>query len=74
MKITRRAFFTHPTQFVGEDLENAGEWLRRARNKGSVPPAGGGGAAETNEQAIPVAARGIGLRNARATIRRNDHE
>ena len=30
MDMTRRAFFMHPARAVGEDLENAGEWLRRA--------------------------------------------
>lgn len=73
MELTRRAFFMHPTRVVGEDLENAGEWLRRAgQQKGCLPLRSGGAAAA--EQADPVTARGIGLRNARANMRRNGHE
>jgi hypothetical protein len=73
MNMTRRAFFMHPVQAVGEDLENAGEWLRRARRKGSAPSSGCGRTAGTGEQADSNASHAIGLRNARATIRRNDN-
>lgn len=73
MDMTRRAFFMHPARAVGEDLENAGEWLRRAgQQKGHLTLRRGGAAAE--EQAGPVTARASGLRNARANIRRNGHE
>lgn len=74
MKMTRRAFFMHPNRLAWEDPENAGEWLRRARQKESVPLPGGGGTAATVHQTIPVTARGLGLRNARANMRRNEHE
>ena len=74
MNMTRRAFFMHPTRAVGDDMENVGEWLRRAERKGAATPGGGGGTETANEQAIPTAARGIGLKNARANIRRTEHE
>jgi len=73
MNMTRRAFFMHPTRAVGENLENAGEWLRRAGQEGHLPLRGGGRTA-AQEQAGPVTACGIGLRNARANMRRNEHE
>ena len=73
MKMTRRAFFMHPARPIGEDLENAGEWLRRAGQKGSALAGGGCAAEAAGEQKAPTAARGIALRNARANMRRNDH-
>lgn len=74
MNMTRRAFFLHPTLVVGDDLENAGEWLRRARRRSSVPPPGGARTEAAGEQANSKASRAIGLRNARANMRRDDHE
>ena len=74
MKMTRRAFFMHPARAVGEDLENAGEWLRRAGQEGRQPLRGGERTVAAEEQASPVTACGIGLRNARANMRRNEHE
>lgn len=74
MNMTRRAFFMNPTRPVGEDLENAAEWFRRNRQKNTLPQPGGGGEQATNELKIPTAARGIGLRNARANMRRSDYE
>lgn len=74
MNMTRRAFFMHPTRIVGEDLENAGEWLRRAAKKGAGPMPSGGRTEAENEQKNPTAARGNGLRNAIANMRRNSHE
>jgi len=73
MNMTRRAFFMHPARPVGDHLENVGEWLLRERHRGAVPLSGG----ETktrNEQMLPTAARGVGLRNARANMRSNDNE
>ena len=72
MNMTRRAFMMHPTQPIGDDLENAGEWLRRKGQRGSIPLSGGGTATKI-EQALPAAASGAGLRNARANMRRNDN-
>lgn len=74
MNMTRRAFFMHPARPVGDDLANAGEWLRRAGQKGKVTLPGGGGLAAGNEQKSEPAARGIGLRNARANMRSNTNE
>lgn len=74
MNMTRRTFFMHPTRAVGDDMENVGEWLRRAERKGAGPLRGGGGTGTASEQTIPTAARGIGLKNARANIRRTEHE
>ncbi len=74
MNMTRRAFFMHPARPVGEDLTNAGEWLRRAGHKGKVPLPGGGVTAAEGEQKSAPAARGIGLRNARASMRSNTNE
>jgi len=67
--MTRRAFFIHPARPVGDNLENAGEWLRRKAQRGAVPLSGGGGTETKNEPALPTTARGIGLRNARANMR-----
>lgn len=72
MKITRRAFFLHPTRAVGEDLENAGEWLRRHSRKNDAVRTGGGSASAETEQG--ASARGIGLRKARENMRRNIDE
>jgi hypothetical protein len=73
MNMTRRAFFMRPARPVGDDLENVGEWLLRERQRGTVPMSGR--ETETqNEKLIPNLARCVGLRNARANIRRNDHE
>lgn len=74
MNMTRRAFFMHPARPVGEDLANAGEWLRRAGQKRKVTLPGGGGTAAESERKIAPAARGIGLRNARANMRSNTNE
>jgi hypothetical protein len=74
MNMTRRAFFMHPARPVGEDLANAGEWLRRAGQKGKGPLPGGGGTTAENEQMSAPAAHGIGLRNARANMRSNTNE
>lgn len=74
MNMTRRAFFMLPTRPVGDDLENAGEWLRRKRQKGTVPLPGGGGAEMRNGLETEKVTRGIGLRNARANMRRKDYE
>jgi hypothetical protein len=73
MKITRRAFFMLYEQPVGDEMGNVGDWLRRKIQRGAVPLPGGGGTETTNEQALPTAARNIGLRNARANMRRNDN-
>ncbi len=74
MNMTRRAFFMHPGRPVGDDLENAGEWLRRAGQKNKVTLPGGGGTTAGSEQKGVLAARGIGLRNARANMRSNTNE
>jgi len=74
MNMTRRAFFMHPTRVVGEDLENAGEWLRRAGQKRNDSLRSGGGTAPAGERTNPGTACGVGLRNARANMRRNEHE
>jgi len=73
MNMTRRAFFLHPARPVGEDMENAGEWLRRKGQRGAASPTADGGAEVTSEQTLPIKARGIGLRNTRAILRRTEN-
>ncbi len=74
MNMTRRAFFMHPARPVGDDLENAGEWLRRRSQKSPVPLPGGGGTEPTDAAKTPTVARGAGLRNARENMRKSDYE
>lgn len=71
MKMTRRAFFIHPGRPIGENLENVSEWLHRKSTRGEVPLSNGGGTETRNEQMLATAAPAIGLRNARANIRRD---
>lgn len=74
MKITRRAFFTHPTRISWEDPESAGEWLRRAGRKRGVTLPAGSATAVAGEPANQAGTSGVGLKNAIANIRRNEHE
>jgi hypothetical protein len=71
MNMTRRAFFIHPGRPIGENLENVGEWLHRKTTRGVVPLSGCGGTETKNEQMLAPAAPSVGLRNARANIRRD---
>ncbi len=71
MNMTRRAFFIHPGRPISENLENVGEWLHRKSPRGEVLLSNGGGTETRNEQMLPTAARTIGLRNARANMRRD---
>jgi hypothetical protein len=73
MNMTRRAFFMRPASPLGENMENVGEWLLRERQRGTVPMSGRV-TENRNEKLIPNLARCVGLRNARANIRSNDHE
>ena len=72
MNMTRRAFIMHQVQPIGEDFENAGEWLLRKGCRGSIPLSGGG-TVTANEPTLPMTVRGAGLRNARANMRRKDN-
>jgi hypothetical protein len=74
MKITRRAFFTHPTRISWEDPESAGEWLRRAGRKRGVTLPAGSATVAAGAPADRAAATGVGLRNAIANVRREEHE
>jgi len=70
MKMTRRSFFLHPGRPISDNLENAGEWLKRRCTRGGVPNKDG--STETrNEQMLPPPAPTLGLKNARATLRRD---
>ncbi len=71
MNMTRRAFFIHPGRPIGENLENVGEWLHRKSTQGQSPLSGGGKTETKNEQMLATAAPTLGLRNARANIRRD---
>jgi len=70
MKMTRRSFFLHPGRPISDNLENVGEWLQRTCTRDGVPHKVG--SPETpNEQMVPPLAPTLGLRNARATLRRD---
>lgn len=71
MNMTRRAFFIHPGRPIGENLENVGEWLHRKSTPDEVPLSGSGVKQTRNEQVLATTAPTIGLRNARANIRRD---
>jgi hypothetical protein len=71
MNMTRRAFFIHPGRPIGENLENVGEWLHRKSTRGKVQLSGGGGTETRNEQMLATPAPTLGLRHARANIRRD---
>ena len=70
MKMTRRSFFLHPGRPISDNLENLGEWLKRTSTRGFVPHKGGSPETQ-NEQMLPPPAPTLGLRNARATLRRD---
>jgi hypothetical protein len=73
MDITRRAFFSYSKRSVRDDPEKAGERLRNVVKKGIALP--GSGEKETaSEEKLPASSSNVGLRNARATIRRNTNE
>lgn len=71
MTMTRRAFFTHPGRPISDNLENVGEWLHRKSTRVKVKLSGGGGTETRNEEMRTNPAPAIGLRNARANIRRD---
>jgi hypothetical protein len=68
MEMTRRAFLTNPFRSVRRSVEDAGHWIRRAKDLAA-------GAAGTVSGAGSVAAaRRGGLREARASMGRTTHE
>jgi hypothetical protein len=71
MNMTRRAFFIHPGRPIGEKLENVGEWLHQKSARGEVTLSENGGTETRKEQMLATVAPNIGLRNARANIRRD---
>jgi len=74
MNMTRRTFFFYPIRPVGEDLENVGEWLQRKGRKGMAHVPGARETEVPGGQMPAQTIRGIGLKNARANLRRKDNE
>jgi hypothetical protein len=73
MMLTRRGFLTYPFRRIRHDMDQVGPWLREqgVRTAGA---ASSGGGETASEGASPARPRGIGLREARANIRRSEHE
>jgi hypothetical protein len=74
MNMSRRAFLMQPLRAIRADMENAGHWLRRASVRTAPAPLAKGGVEATNGRDSAGAARGIGLRETRERMRRDEHE
>lgn len=72
--MTRRALLTHPVRAIRENMEFAGTWLSRAAARKSEAFAREAARETADGTTRAPTVRGIGLREARANIRRNEHD
>lgn len=74
MNMTRREFLMNPLRGARMDVEHAGAWLRRATSGLSALRRTDADEGTAKAGGPSGEARGLGLREARAQLGRNEHE